>query len=183
MVDGDATIYLGSQTATRAVNMFARFLWGKEAPDHIDPSAPEDGKGRQCRFIARTSFPSGKFAGFRASTAARLIAWTSGFRVTACGKPKLFVCAGDPFELVTSRSYNYDRLHVRSWRPADEATWMPTKPYSFLGQADYGLTLEDWSAFPEVRALRFQPHFSPCRDTELVSSFPTFVASPAQIRS
>ena len=63
---GEATIYSSSQAATQAARVSARFVWSKRAPDHINPAAPEGGKGRLYRPITKISFQSKKNEGYRA---------------------------------------------------------------------------------------------------------------------
>ena len=90
---------------------------------------------------------------------------------------------GDPFEAIATQGQINNQLHVRSRRPADEAAWMMTKPYSFWGPADCGLTTKDWSAFPELGGLSLHAQLFPFGNTELVISFLTLIAAPARIRS
>ena len=129
-VDGEATIYLGSQTAGQAVRISARSVWRKEAPDHRNPAAREDGESRPYQFLAKISLPSKKLEGYQASIMASLIARSSRARRRGSEKPRLLARAGDPCELVTIRGQSYAQRHVRNRRPADEATRMPTRPYS-----------------------------------------------------
>ena len=51
------------------------------------------------------------------------------------------------------------------------------------GSPPAALWIDEWLALPKLGAPIFLPHLFPCEDTELVISFPTFVAAAAQIRS
>ena len=114
---------------------------------------------------------------------ARLMAVFSGVRRREGGKPKLSLRAGDLSEPITVRSQGYDQRHARGWWPAGASTWMTTKPYSNPDIADYGLTMRCWAPFPGSGAVSLQPHLFPVDYTVLIISSPTFIASPAQIRS
>ena len=89
--------------APQAPVIFARFVWGREAPDHMNLEAPEAGNGRFYRFVARISFPSVGHDGYRASILARLTARPSGARRRADDQPKPYACLGDASELITVR--------------------------------------------------------------------------------
>ena len=55
---------LPRDAAFQAHRMFGRFVWPKEAPNHINHGAPEAGTGRVYRFVANVSFPSKRFEGY-----------------------------------------------------------------------------------------------------------------------
>ena len=93
--------------------------------------------------VSKISFCPKKHADRRASIVARLMARPTGAWRREGEKPRLFVCLGDTFELITVCDPNAERLSVRIWRPASDGTWMKTRPDSSKDAADFGLTSDD----------------------------------------
>ena len=164
------------------MRMVGRFVWSKEAPNHINPGASEFGAGRLSRFVAKCSLTSKQFEGYRATIFARSTAWSAGARRRESSEPKLFACSGDPFGIINAHAPSYDQLSGRTWWPASEEEWIAPKPYGYWDTVDAGLTAEAWAGFPKLSVNKLQPRHVPLGDTELVIKFPSFVASRTLIR-
>ena len=114
---------LAPNFAYRAYQPFARLVWSRESPDHVNPAAPEEGMGRLYQVVARLSPPSDNHEDYRASIIACSTAWPSGAPRREDDPPRLFVYSADSFEPGTVRSTNAELFSVRSWRPVDELAW------------------------------------------------------------
>ena len=60
-----ATICFTPDVAAHTRRIHARFVWSKEAPNHVNRAAPEDANGRLYRSIARISFPPKNMRGIK----------------------------------------------------------------------------------------------------------------------
>ena len=144
-------ISLQPASAARARRIFARFVWGRGASDHISPAAPEEGgKGRLYQFLARIDIPSKLYAGYTASILVRVAGLSSGARGHGYSQPKLCIRLGDTFKLIAAQSKISGRLSVRGRWPADECKWCCVKAASIRDTGDVSLTIGDWAAFPKV---------------------------------
>ena len=101
MAKEEAAFYLPLNVASQDHRIQARFWLSKEAPDHMNPAAPGDGEGRLYQIIDKISLAAKKLEGSRTLIIARLTAWYYGASGREGDKPRLFVCLGDPFGLIT----------------------------------------------------------------------------------
>ena len=133
--------------------------------------------------MVKNGFASQRFEAYRASIFARATAWSSGAPRREGSQPKLLI-SGDQFAMVAVYTPSYGaKLPARSWWPRSEEEWVIAKPYSFWGVADVGLAADDWSHFRRLSADRAGPHSCPWENLELLSSFPSLLASPAPVQS
>ena len=86
-----------------------------------------------------------------------------------------------PFELIAAQGVFAEQPSARSRRPADDAAWHFSKPYSFWDTADFGSTIDLWAAFPKLGASRLPPNRFPRDNAGLASSYPGFIGSAAQV--
>ena len=57
MTGTEATAVSAPSFAPQTRRLFARLVWGREAPDHVNSAAPEAGEGRLRHFLARIISP------------------------------------------------------------------------------------------------------------------------------
>ena len=67
MAQGEPTISFPQELSGQLNRIYARYVWSKEIPGHLNPGAPEEGAGRLCQFEAKLSFGSGLREGYQAS--------------------------------------------------------------------------------------------------------------------
>ena len=94
---------------------------------------------------------------------------------------KLVAFLDDPFELFAAQRASAGQLSIRSWPPADDATWTSTKPCGDWGSADFGLTRGSRPAYPMLGVPSLLRQLCPRGNTEHVDSFPSFTAPAAQV--
>ena len=142
------------------MGMLGCSVWSKEVPNHINPGAPGVGKVRFYQFVAKLSFDTMQFEGYRATSFARATTWSAGARRQASPEPKLLVRSGGSFGVINVHTPSSDQLSARSWWPASEGKRIASKPRIYWYTADAGLTSEIWAGFPKLSVSKLQPlHF------------------------
>ena len=63
-IQGGATTQLTYETAFQSMRMFGRFARPKEAPNHINPGAPDGGRARPYQFAVKLRSDPRRFEGY-----------------------------------------------------------------------------------------------------------------------
>ena len=157
MFQGEPTISSPQELSGQLNRIYARFVWSKEIPGHLNPGAPEKGAGRLYQFAKKVSFDSVEREGYLTSICLRISGWFPGARRRGNDERKLYMCSGGPFCLFNARSLQYGQISARSWWPASDVKWKQAKPYSYQGSATVGLTSSSWASFPKAEASALTP--------------------------
>ena len=182
MISGEPTISYPFKQSGQLNRLYARFVWSKEIPGHVNPGAPEAGAGRLYQFVGKVSFTSAQYEGYNASNFVRISAWSSGARRRGATEGKLFICSGDPFCLFNVHSKDYGQLSARSWWPTSELEWKTAKKYSYWDSSTVGLAIDCWSHFPKAAVEDLTPPQLELNNTEVIMNFPSFISHPGAIK-
>ena len=137
--------------ATVACPMFARLVWSKEAPDHVNPGVRRDAcRGRLFKFVSGLAFSSKLCPGYDASILDQLPVWPSVPRRSDACHPGMAMGLGDPLRLTSVNSATTGHLSARGLWPADIQQW-PFGNRAFFWRAhDASFSANGWSARPKM---------------------------------
>ena len=178
MAQGEPTNSFSQELSGQLARSYARFVWPKEIPGHVNPGASEKGTGGLYQFASKASFSSELREGYQASIFLRMSGWASGARRRGNDERKLYMCSGYPFRLFNAHSIQYEQLSASAF----EMEWKQAKPYSYVDPADVGLTSSSWASFPKAAAPALTPTRLEMEHTDVLINFPSCLSRPAMAK-
>ena len=115
MVQGEPTISSPQELSGQLNRIYARFVWSKAIPRHLNPRAPEKGDGGLYQLAKKASFDSVEREGYLTSIFLRISGWSPGARRRGNDERKLYMCSGGPFCLFNAYCLQYGQISAGSW--------------------------------------------------------------------